>query len=176
MTATSISKFPRPAWQATAIFTLALWLGGSLLLDLVVMPTLYTSGMMAQADFATTGYSLFWIFNRLEVICAALVLTSLLVMRAHRDRFAVVVSGTKSRWAIGLSVLLLSVALAYTYLLSPEMSALGVQLNLFATTPEVSAAMDQLHMSYWGLETIKLLASGLLLGLCYRDLSVNHKP
>jgi hypothetical protein len=162
MAAISGFELKRPAWQTTVIFTLAFWLSSSLILDLVIMPGLYATGMMTQSGFATAGYSIFWIFNRIELLCAALVLTGLLAVRGTQNN-----SSPEVRREILLSAFLLAIALIYTYILTPEMSALGLQLNLFspAGTP---AAMTTMHEGYWVLEALKLIVGGTLLSWCYR--------
>jgi hypothetical protein len=102
---------------------------------------------------------IFWNFNRLELLSAGLVLTSVLAM-----------CNSQSKWrrsAIILSMLLLAIALVDTYLLTPQMSAIGLELNLFQTI-ETPATMDVLHGGYWILEAVKLLAGGTLLGWCWR--------
>ncbi|PSB09639.1 hypothetical protein C7B76_25030 [filamentous cyanobacterium CCP2] len=147
-------------WRAIVLFTLAFWVSGSLLLDLVIMPTLYATGMMAAPDFATAGYSVFWIFNRIELLCAALALTGILVLR-NTEFFS-----ASSRWVVPLSIALLVVPLVYTYALTPEMSSLGLPLNAFDTV-EVPTAMNQMHMGYWLLELLKFGAIGALLGTYY---------
>jgi len=58
--------------------TLGFWLSGSLILDWVILVCVF--GMMTQAGFATAGYLIFWNFNRIELLSAALVLTGVLVM------------------------------------------------------------------------------------------------
>lgn len=153
--------FKRPIWQFVVMLSLGFWLSASLLLDWVIMPSLYISGMMTQASFTTAGYVIFWNFNRIELLAAGLVLTSVLAL--GKDQF---------KWPIGsliLSVLLLSVSLVETYLLTPQMSAIGLQLNLFEAAAEVPANMNILHGGYWLLETIKLVAGGTLLGWCWRQ-------
>ncbi len=154
----------RPAWQTAVIFTLAFWLSASAILDFVFMPALYSAGMMTQPGFVTAGYSLFWVFNRLELLCAGLALTGALVL--YSTHYA---SGNQGRTAIILSALLLTVALVDTYALTPYMSALGLQLNLFETAAEIPVAMNQMHGSYWALEALKLGAAGTLLALFYRQ-------
>ncbi len=71
--------------------------------------------------------------------------------------------------------LLLEIALIYTYLLTPQMSALGMNLTGDFLTGDLSAplpqAMGYLHGLYWGLEVVKLLAAGWLVKLCYRDVA-----
>ncbi|AKG24166.1 membrane protein [Calothrix sp. 336/3] len=155
MNAVSSFGFNRPSWQNIVILTLGFWLSASLLLDWVIMPSLYVSGMMTQPSFASTGYVLFWNFNRIELLSAGLVLTGVLAA-----------SKKHSQWLgsdIFLSVLLLAVVLVDTYGLAPEMSALGMNLNLFQSATKVSGQMDMFHCSYWILESIKLFASSFLL-------------
>lgn len=171
MLATSNASSNRPRWQTLVLIAVGFWMSASLCVDLVVMPSLYTAGMMTQADFASAGYEMFWLFNRVEIVCAALALTGLFALRRGRDAFSTIVSGGRSRWAVALAGLLLAIALCYTYVLSPEMSALGLQLNAdVGTTVEVPAEMNIMHGVYWGLEALKLLASGALLSLCYQDM------
>ncbi|WP_346292851.1 hypothetical protein [Sphaerothrix gracilis] len=159
-------------WQV-AVFALAgFWLSASLLLDFLIMPSMYGAGMMNQPDFGSMGYSLFWVFNRVELLCAAGILTGVLALRQGRNQFSLFNSGSKSRWAVGLSGLLLAIAMAYTYFLAPEMSALSLPLDSFQSATEViPAGMNQLHGFYWLLEVLKLAAVGLLLGFCYHDVA-----
>ena len=151
-------------WQTIVLSALAFWLSAILLLDLVIMPSLYTAGMMSTPGFATAGYSLFWLFNRIELLCAALAMTGLLVVfRTHQ------ISDRKSRIAIILSVILLAVALIDTYGLTPQMSAMGLEMDLFEPAGELPTAMIQMQLGYWALEAIKLVACGGILKLCYRS-------
>ncbi len=146
------------------VLTLAFWLSSSLLLDTVMMPVLYTSGMMTEPGFATAGYSMFWVFNRLELLCAALIFTSALGLRYIQvDRKSLGLN------AVVLAALLLDIVLIYTYGLTPQMSALGLQLNLFSATAAAPALMNSFHAGYWLLEALKLVAAGWLLKLCYRS-------
>lgn len=164
MSAISSVEFKRPAWQTIVMFTLVFWLSSSLILDLVIMPSLYASGMMAESGFATAGYAIFWLFNRVELLCAALVLTGALVVGRAHD-FA----SSNCRKAILLSMILLGITLVYTYALTPEMSALGLNLNLFEPVSEVPGKMNLLHESYWAMEMLKLVTGGTIVGLCYRQ-------
>lgn len=151
-------------WQTIALFALGFWLSGSLLVDFVLMPCLYTAGMMNQASFATAGYSIFWIFNRIELLCGALVLASLLALRGTSHLYLYV-----RRWSIWLSALLLAIAIIYTYIMTPQMSALAVQLNLFEPATGLPAGMLQMQGGYWLLEAIKFIAGATVLSWCYRD-------
>jgi uncharacterized membrane protein len=162
MNAISLSKPRSLGWLTVTSLTLSLWLGASLLLDCIVMPSLYSSGMMTEPDFASAGSTLFGVFNRVELISAAVVLSGLLVLNQGLQ--------TKVMYpkvSVLLATLLLLIPFIYLTVLSPEMSALGLNLDLFdtATVPE---GMGTLHQMYWALEGLKISAIGLLLGMCYR--------
>ncbi|MFH7245432.1 MAG: DUF4149 domain-containing protein [Spirulina sp.] len=159
-------------WFGVVLFSLMFWFSASLLMDFVVMPGLFVTGMMSQPDFGTAGYSLFWVFNRLELVCGALLLTGLLVTHQGRTDQTVMDSGIRSRWAIELAMGLLAIVLVFTYALTPAMGALGVSLNAFEPAA-VPAGMDQLHLLYFGLEALKLIGCGLLLKLYFHDLQVS---
>ncbi len=165
MTAITKFEFSAAKWRTVSLATLAIWLGGSLVLDTVLMPTLSSAGMMTQPGFASAGYSLFWIFNHLEMLCAALILTSLLVMQNAGSRV--------SRWVLPAAVGLLAITLADTYSLTPMMSALGLQLDFFAATTPMPAEMNQLHAGYWLLEALKFGLGSAVLAETYR--SVNRQ-
>lgn len=143
-------------WYKVLTLTLAFWMSASLFLDFVIMPSLYASGMLSQPDFVPAGYGLFWIFNRIELLCSALVVTGLLVQQQA--------SHTTKRTGVLLSLLMMSAAAICTYFVTPEMSSLGVQLDLFESTIATPIGMNQLHISYWMLEMIKIVAGGILLG------------
>lgn len=164
MLAASSFQLKRPIWQTVVMLTLGFWLGGSLVLDWVIMPSLYISGMITQTGFTTAGYLIFWNYNRIELLAAALVLTGVLVLR--KTQFSTY------KWrsiAVVLSVLLLSISLMDTYFLTPNMCAAGIELNIFEAVKEIPATMKQLHASYWVLEAVKLFSAGTLLGLCFRE-------
>ena len=166
MTAITTSRVEsiKPRWQAIVMVALIFWLSGSMILDLVIMPSLYVSGMTTSPEFATAGNLMFWGFNRVELICAGLVATGVMVLSNLVGDF-----GKRSRTAIILSLVLLAIALIDTYALTPQMSGLGMHLNLFADAAEVPAGMDQLHQGYFGLEALKLALAGTLLGWCYQN-------
>lgn len=151
-------------WRTIAMFALGFWLSSSLLLDLVIMPGLSAAGMMSQASSATVGYSIFWIFNRIELLCASLVLASLLALRGTSNLYASV-----RRWSIFLGVLLLAIALIYTYIMTPQMSAQALQLNLLEPVTGMPEGLMPMLGGYWVLEAIKLVVGTTLLGWCYRD-------
>jgi hypothetical protein len=154
-------QFKQSFWRPAVLLTLGFWLSASLLLDWVIMPSLYISGMMTQASFSTVGYVIFWNFNRVELLSAAVVLTGVLAL-----------TKTQVNWqskGIVLSMVLLVIALLDTYLLTPQMSAIGVHLNAFDLETTIPATMNLLHGGYWVLEALKLIAGGALLNFCWRQ-------
>lgn len=161
-------------WDVLVLTVVTFWLSSSVLLDFLLMPVMYESGMMNEPNFATAGYSLFWLFNRIELLCAAAILSGLLVLRRRDSRleaqFGVVASGSRSRWALLMSGLLFAIALTYTYVLTPQMSALGIHLSGDFSEP-APQAMNYWHALYWSLEAIKLFVASWLIKLCYRDVA-----
>ncbi|MGG6241135.1 hypothetical protein ACQ4N7_21130 [Nodosilinea sp. AN01ver1] len=158
-------------WVGAVLFALMFWFSSSLLMDFVIMPGLFVGGMMNQPDFGPTGYAMFWVFNRLELLCVSVILTGLLVARQARREQDVIASGFRSRWATEIAVVLLGITLVLTYAIAPAMGALGASLDPFATSTAIPPAMDQMHGLYFGLEAVKLLGCGLLLSLFYGDFS-----
>lgn len=158
-------------WNAWVLAVVAFWFSSSAFLDFLLMPMMYETGMMNEPSFATAGYSIFWLFNRVELLCGAAIVSGLLVIRQRSaDReFSVVASGSRSRWAIMLGGLLLAIAFTFTYFLTPQMSALGMHLSGAFTEP-VPNAMGHMHLLYWALEAMKLFAAGWLIKLCYQDM------
>ena len=161
-------------WNALVLALVTFWFSSSAFLDFLLMPMMYETGMMNEPNFATAGYSIFWLFNRVELLCGAAILSGLLVIRQRalnlNREFSVIASGSRSRWALLLSGALLAIAFTFTYGLTPQMSALGIHLNGTFTEP-APVAMGRLHLLYWSLETVKLFAAAWLIKLCYRDMN-----
>lgn len=155
------AELQRPKWRVAVVATLAFWMSASLLLDLVIMPGLYSAGMLTEPGFAAAGYSIFEMFNHLELLCAAVVLTGVLVLRTQKP------TGQAYLRATSLALGMLAIVLIYTYELTPQMSALGMQLNWFDSALTVPAGMNQLHWSYWILELCKLAIGGTILRWCW---------
>ncbi len=177
MTTFSYPSSPSTAAGSTAarwlpwISAIALvWFSGSLLMDFLVMPALYTAGMTATAQFPTAGYILFEGFNHVELLCAGLLLTGLLALRRPPKAMGVETSGSRCRWAVPLAMTLLAIALTYTYGLTPNLGGLGLSLKGIEPLATLSTPMVWMQGLYWGLEVVKLLALGQLLSLCGRDL------
>jgi hypothetical protein len=156
-------------WSTIVLLTLGFWLSASLVLDLVIVPGLLASGMMAASGFASVGYLIFGIFNRIELVCAALILCSFLVFRHYHN-----LNPQQERWSTILAGALFAIAIVYTYILTPQMSGMGLQLNQFDVNYGMSDAMIQMHGSYWVLEMIKLISGATLLRWCYLNRSVDH--
>lgn len=151
-------------WSTLVMFALGFWLSASLLLDAVIVPSLSAAGMMNQGGFANAGYLLFGIFNRIELLCAAIILTGFLIFGRYHS-----FSPSRQGWSIALATLLLVIPLIYTYILTPQMSSLGLSLNLIDINQVMSPAMISMHGGYWVLEVVKFLAGATLLRWCYRD-------
>ena len=150
------SRVGQSSWTKYLLFVLLGWLGATMVLDFVVMPSLYLTGMMTSTDFAGAGYVLFGVFNHAEVLAGAAVLTGLLVLLSE----GALQSYSRAATAIqGLT--LMTIALFYTYCLTPAMSALVLSLD-GSQLVEVTRAMNILQAEYWALEAIKLTVLVLL--------------
>lgn len=162
MNAISDRSLKQISWSTIVMFALGFWLSGSLILDTAIVPAI--ASMMTQQQFASAGYIIFGVFNRIELLCAALVLTSFLVFYRNHN-----LSRQQERWAIVLSVLLLAIATTYTYILTPQMSGLGSEFGFSNLDKTMPAGMISLHWSYWILEGFKFVAGATLLRWCYRN-------
>ena len=162
----SFREAPLKLWQNVAIGSLGFWLSGSLILDLVIMPTLWATGMMESSGFASASYSIFWIFNRVELLCAAAALSSIWAL----SKVARPSMDSQRKLLVG-AVMLMAIALSYTFILTPQMSGLGINLDVFETTKSIPAEMNQMHAIYWVLEASKVGIVGMLLSLCNSRLS-----
>jgi hypothetical protein len=150
----SIDRLP---WRHIAVGSLGFWLSTSLFLDLAILPALWWTGMMDGAGFASAAYSIFWIFNRLELLCAAMALTAAFALPKQEAR-----SIDRQRQILWGSLMVMAIACAYTFWLTPMMGGLSVRLDWFATTTAIPAQMDRMHAIYWVLEASKLGIIGLL--------------
>lgn len=167
----SKASTPQQKWQITITIVLAFWLSSSFLIDAILMPVMSAAGMMTEPGFATAGYSLFWVFNRLELVCAAIILTGALVLHYGQNstaRSTHQTTDSATHQTIALAAILVVIALLVTYGLTPQMSGLGMQLNLFAT-PSDPVLMNGLHLRYWALEVAKLSIGGVLLNRAFRS-------
>ncbi|WP_017304039.1 DUF4149 domain-containing protein [Spirulina subsalsa] len=154
-------------WQLVVLATLGFWLSSSVVIDFVILPSLYASGMMAQEGFIGAGYLVFGIFNRLELLCAGLITTCFLVLHFYHHHLSKLID----RGSLILSGVLLTIALIYTYILTPQMSGFGLHLNLFDSgVSSLSNTMVAMQFGYWGLELAKLVIGAVLVRWCYREM------
>ena len=151
-------------WSTAIMFALAFWLSGSLVFDFLVVPGMLTTGMMNEPGFASAGYVIFGTFNHIELLCAATVLAGCFVYR-----FGSNAASNVNNKSVLLATALMVIALAYTYILTPQISSLGMQLDMFATAKVMPTAMIPMHLTYWGLEVVKLVGASFLLRLFYRN-------
>lgn len=162
----SVSKNPIQSlsWTTLVMFALGFWISASLVIDVLIIPSLLASGMMEQSGFVTAGYLLFGLFNHLELLCAALILSGFLIFNRNHS-----LPHLQERWSIILSSLLLAIALIYTYGLTPALSGFGFEMNLFNGVHTMPTDMISLQLSYWLLEILKIVTAITLLRWCYRD-------
>jgi len=164
MQATSPRNSNSVNWSTVIMFALGFWLSGSLVFDFLVVPGMLTTGMMNEPGFASAGYVIFGAFNHLELLCAATVLAGCLVYRYGSESANIITNKS-----VVLGTVLLLIALAYTYILTPQMSSMGMSLDLFATAKVMPAAMTPMHVAYWSLELAKLIFGVSLLRSFYRN-------
>jgi len=159
----------RTAWTPWVLAIAGFWLSSNLVLDFLVMPVMYVSGMAADTSFPAAGYSLFWSFNRMELLCAAVILTGVLALRHRPQEFEVCRSGSRCRWALVFGAVLLGLTLVDTYVLTPEMGALAFTLEASGQAA-LTPVMAGMHSLYWMFEVGKLVCLGGLGWLCLSDL------
>ncbi len=159
MNATSRPSFPFLNWPLWVMSCLGFWLSASVMMDFIVIPGLFASGMMAQPGFVGAGYIIFGLFNRVELLCASIVLSGVFWLVQEKSR-------SRQRTYLGLAGLLLAIALIYTYGLTPALSGIGFEMSSFTREPAMPEAMIELHWLYWGLEIAKLTSGVALLRWC----------
>ncbi|MGK7892522.1 MAG: hypothetical protein AB4372_02430 [Xenococcus sp. (in: cyanobacteria)] len=160
----SSRPFQRINWSATIMFALGFWLSSSLVFDCLVIPGLLSSGMMSQDGFASAGYTIFGTFNHIELICAALVLAGTLVCN-----YSTGLSQIKIDRSVLFAGILLGIAIIYTYILTPQMSAWGMSLTSYESVEQIAVPMKTMHIIYWSLEATKLIIATSLLSKFYRN-------
>lgn len=134
------------------MIVLVAWLSMSAFIDLILMPGLYSAGMMGDPAFAMAGHLIFSIFNRFELIAGAFVLTGCLFLWSHLSESANSSENTWTKWLWAVS--LVAIPLIYAYGLTPYMSGLGMQLDL-SVSQKMATEMVPMHLVYWGLEALK---------------------
>ncbi|BAZ44360.1 hypothetical protein NIES4102_13680 [Chondrocystis sp. NIES-4102] len=151
-------------WSTVIMFVLGFWLSGSLILDCLIVPGMLTTGMMNASGFASAAYVIFGTFNHVELLCAATVLAGCLVYR-----YGYHLTNQINRKSLLAAAALLVISLAYTYIFTPQMSSMGMSLDMFNPTTNISSTMTVMHITYWGLEITKFIAATVLLRTFYRS-------
>jgi Domain of unknown function (DUF4149) len=181
MAHTYVAKNNGQTWLTAIAAILGFWLSATLLVDFTIMPSMYFSGMMSTPNFGAAGYTIFSVFNRIELLCGAAALSVGLWLWQSE------ILNRKQKIEIGVSsVLLLLIALCYTFILTPQMGGLSIDLHMMdsasmangglenlqmhSTISEVPAGMNQMHVLYWGLEALKITLLATVLGTTYRRL------
>jgi hypothetical protein len=159
-----LRRFRLVNWQAMAMFALGFWLSASFVLDGLIIPGLFSAGMMESSGFASASYLIFGTFNHLELLCAAIVLASCLVLNYRLN-----LSAIKIDKSIIIAAFLMAIAICYTYIITPQMSALGMNLEVFNHQELLNNSMMTMHVVYWVLEASKLILGTVLLSKLYRN-------
>lgn len=145
-------------WSVVVFVTLCFWLSASTVLDFVIIPSLMQAGMMSEPGFISAGYSMFGLFNHIELLCAGIILSGFLILKRNH-----LLPQEQEQWVMIFATFLLVIALTCNYFLTPQLSAFGIDLNWFETNTIMSVEMMQFHLSYWLLELMKFIIGGLLL-------------
>ena len=157
----SIKQFD---WNVVVLAVLGFWLSGSFLLDFVIIPVLSSTGMMAaDTGFISAGYVLFSVFNRLELVCGGIILAAFFAFR-EAGRFG----DHQGLNALVLASGLLNIALLYTYVITPQISGLGIAMESITVAPTMPTTMVWWHGAYWGLELVKFVLGITLWRWCYQ--------
>jgi hypothetical protein len=151
-------------WSAIILFSLGFWLSGSFVLDFILIPSLSVAGMMGGADFPSIGFLIFGIFNHIEIVCASLILTATLIFY-----FQGYFTTERKNVHVILASILLLIALVYTYIFIPNLTAWGLLFNQYSSEATMPTAMMFWHGGYWLLEISKLAIAGTLLRWHYRN-------
>ncbi len=68
-----------------------------------------------------------------------------------------------------VALLLLLIALVYTYVFIPNLTAWGLLFNQYSVDVTMPSAMKIWHTAYWALEIVKFAIAGTLLRWHYRS-------
>ncbi|MFN5513320.1 MAG: hypothetical protein ACK5CA_00835 [Cyanobacteriota bacterium] len=161
----ALPSVPRAqSWPLLLLGALGFWLSASLAMDLIMMPGLFAAGMMTQPDFVAAGYLLFGLFNRLELLLAALCLSGFLVLGRRGS-----LTHHPAPWPQILAGALLVIALVQTYALTPLLTGWAFSLSQIGADPGLPGALVVLHGLYWSLELGKWIIGAALLRWCFQD-------
>jgi hypothetical protein len=148
------------AWHRILPMVLMFWLSASLVLDFLVMPVMYTSGMMEESHFVLAGQALFGAFNRMEMVLAAVVCVGFWIKQQTPE-----VERESVFRNLPIASLLLGITLVCTYFVTPTMSGLGFMEEATGIIPP---EMNTMHSFYWILECVKLAGISVLFSRDFR--------
>ena len=95
-------------WSVVVFITLCFWLSASLVLDFVIIPSLMQAGMMTEPGFISAGYSMFGLFNHIELLCAGIILSGFLILKRNQ-----VLPQQQQQWSTILAVCLLLLVVTF---------------------------------------------------------------
>jgi Domain of unknown function (DUF4149) len=127
----------------------ALWVGGMAALDFIDAPLRFATPGISRNQAIALGQAVFVRFNRAEVVFGVVALA------------AAVLAGS-ARWTVVVAAVMLALAGAQTFYLTPEITRLAAGLDFVNRTPGDPryAAIRALHNVYAAVE-IAVLAGGL---------------
>ena len=144
---------------------LAVWIGGTLVVDALVVPSVF--GLLPRADAVDLGQAVFQRFNFLEsLLCAASLLLAFALGRTGW--------GTRKRHMgatlllLGMTLLSLVFLLGLTPMIVAKVEALrasGVDLNNRDEMPPEREALRTIHTVYAGLDFLKIVAGAVVFWL-----------
>lgn len=147
-------------WHRILPVVLIFWLSASLVLDFLVMPVLYLTGMMAESHFVLAGQALFGAFNRMELLLGAIVFVSFWIKQQTPE-----LERESMFRNLPIAAMLLGITVLYTYIVTPAMSGMGFMEEATGIVP---AEMTMMHGLYWVLESVKLFGLSLLFSRDFR--------
>ncbi|HET7265382.1 MAG TPA: DUF4149 domain-containing protein [bacterium] len=115
----------------------ALWIGGMAALDFIDAPLRFATPALTRNQAVALGQAVFARFNRIEIVCGVAALAAAAAARS-------------ARWTIAVTAVMLILAAAQTFYLTPEITRLAARLDFVNRTPGDPryAAIRSLHGVY----------------------------
>lgn len=142
------------------------WFFMSVLVDIIAIPTVfkYTSNL---EEAGKIGMTVFHRFNCFEIFFGVFVLLGMLSKK------------TKSKFFIGLSLLLLINALFYTFYMTPMIAEASIKIHQIGPTDPMYQVLQNQHTTYHNLyryfDSAKLLVLLFFAGAMIRLNMIKHK-
>lgn len=133
----------------------ALWIGGMAALDFVDAPLRFATPGLSRNQAVALGQAVFTRFNRIEIACGVVALAAAIAARS-------------ARWTVVVTAVMLALAAAQTFYLTPEITRLAAGLDFVNRTPGDPryAAIRPLHDLYAAAE-IAVFAGGIAVLTCW---------